>query len=457
MTASLYKALVAALIALGAVACGSDDPPAADVGDTSDTVSDASDATDVSEDVDLRTCNDTFEPVVLAHGFLASGDTWATQLQRFSSNDACEDWFYIFDWNTLDFGADNEALLDAYIDEVLAETGASQVSLVGHSAGGNLGYTYLRDESHAAKVARYVHVGASTRPQPPGPDGDIPMLNIFSPDDEIVSDSGAIDGAQNESLDGADHYAVATSAEAFVKMYPFLTGEAPTTSDIETEDEIILSGRVVSLGENQVPVGATVDVYLIDPVDGARRRNDPVESFEVGEDGQWGPVQATDIASYEFRVTGPTADDVAISYYRERQVRSNRWIYLRTMPARNSVAGAVVSALPFDEEGAVLAVFSSSEGMLADVDSLTVDGVEMLNEATASADANTIAMFFYDDGADEESSLASISDFERFPFLRGVDLYNAGDGRSTTFRFNEREISVIRRPGTEGAVIAVFD
>ena len=50
-------------------------------------------------------CSDGRRPVVMAHGFLASGDTWATQAQRFASNGYCPDSVFAFDYNTLDQGA----------------------------------------------------------------------------------------------------------------------------------------------------------------------------------------------------------------------------------------------------------------------------------------------------------------------------------------------------------------
>ncbi len=452
--------LAAALLMLGA--CGDDGPEGPpDTGGTDDVAVDVTqgDADDAATDADVRDCDDSHGPVVMAHGFLASGDTWASQVQRFASNGWCEDTFYIFDWNSLAVGADNGALLDAFIDDVLAETGAAQVTLVGHSAGGKLGYTYLRSEEHAAKVARYVHVASNSYARIAGPaDALVPTLNLYSPDDLIVTDSGPMEGATNVSLDGADHYAVATSAEAFEAMYRFIADEAPSTTDIEPDANVVLAGRVVTLGENQVPVGATVSVYLISEQDGSRRRDDPVQTFTVGADGYWGPIQALETAAYEFRVTGPDRDSIPISYYRERQRRSNGHIYLRTMPPPNSIAGTVVSQLPFDRPAAVLAVFSASRGLLAGTDTLTIGGTEALLETTANAETNMIALFAYDENDNMESELTSVGAFASFPFLSGLDLYLAGDGRSTRFTLNgTRSVSVIRRPGTEGASIAVFD
>ena len=95
------------------------------------------------------------------HGFLGSGDTWTNHAMRLSSNGYCDEHIVAFDWNTLDqaesAGADRVVELDARINQVLSLTGASQVDLVGHSAGGGLSYSYLEDADRAAKVAHYVH------------------------------------------------------------------------------------------------------------------------------------------------------------------------------------------------------------------------------------------------------------------------------------------------------------
>ena len=57
-------------------------------------------------------CNPNFRPIVALHGFLASGDTYAQQFQRFNTNGYCWDKLYVYDWNTTAFGADVSAHLD---------------------------------------------------------------------------------------------------------------------------------------------------------------------------------------------------------------------------------------------------------------------------------------------------------------------------------------------------------
>lgn len=403
-------------------------------------------------------CDDTPLPIVMVHGFLASGDTWAPQRQRFESNGWCGHRVQAFDWNTLDRNVDHVAALDAFIDEVLASSGAERVDLVGHSAGGGLGYDYLEDPARAARVAHYVHIGSFANDGPAGPVGaPVPTLNIWSPDDLVVEDSGDIEGATNVSIPGADHYAVATGPEAFEAIFRFVTdGAEPRTTAIEPEGRVELSGRVVSLGENRVPVGSTVEVWEVGAEDGRRLTEAPVARFEVGADGAWGPVRGTGAAYYELRVTGPEGS-VPVSYYREPQARSNSGVYLRTLPSPGSLAGVLVSVLPFDHDSTVLVVFSASRALQFERDSLRVDGEEVLVAETASPENTTIALFVFDSDRDSESDRTPVGLFSSFPFLAGWDLQLEGDGGSTEVRLGERVIHVSRRPGTEGATIAVFD
>ncbi len=73
-------------------------------------------------------CNDTLLPVVMMHGFLASGDTYARHFMRFTSNGYCGNRLFAYDWNTLG-GGGNVNDLDIFIDTVLARMGTSQVNL----------------------------------------------------------------------------------------------------------------------------------------------------------------------------------------------------------------------------------------------------------------------------------------------------------------------------------------
>jgi triacylglycerol esterase/lipase EstA (alpha/beta hydrolase family) len=113
-------------------------------------------------------CDSSQLPIVFVHGFMGSGDNWATQIQCFSSNGFCEDRLFVFDWNSIAGGQNTVGLLDSFINTVLIKTASDKINLVGHFAGGGICYAYLKDSLHAIKVAHYVHIGSMKMKAPAG-------------------------------------------------------------------------------------------------------------------------------------------------------------------------------------------------------------------------------------------------------------------------------------------------
>ncbi len=397
-------------------------------------------------------------PIIFLHGLLAAGDTYANQFMRFKANDYCDDRLYVTDRNTLAMGADLVTPLDAFIDQVLAATGASKVHLAGHSAGGGLGYSYLSDANRAAKVDRYIHIGSAPQAGPAGPNGEIPTLNIWSPQDEILEGSD-IPGAVNAQILGADHYEVATNAAAFEAMYKFLNDDkAPNTTKLEPEGEIALSGKVLTLGENVAQIGASVRVYSIDQSTGERVTNSPLATFTTDANGLWGPYSAVADTKYEFQVTTGNTDDRPVSYFREGFIRSDDLVYLRTIPSGLSLAANLLSELPEDDDQSVLIVFSANKAVIEGRDELTVNGINLATPAFASADQTTIAFFLYDDG-DGQTEEQVQGAFSNFLFLNGVDIFfPTTSPQSIPIEFNGRSLAVPNfKSDSEGIVIAVLN
>jgi pimeloyl-ACP methyl ester carboxylesterase len=405
------------------------------------------------------TCDDSQPPLVMAHGLLASGDTWAPHQKRFVANGHCADRYRAFDWNTLDMNADHVAALDAFIDALRAELSVDQVDLMGHSAGGGLGYGYLRDADRAAKVRRYVHVGARPEDRPAGPEGAaVETLNVWSPADLVVTGAD-IEGATNAEFENLDHYAVATDAAAFEAVYAFLYGEPPAVVDAPPQTPITLSGKAVVLGENTPEAGSTVEIWPVEPASGMRMGDAPAATLTVAEDGAFGPFTAQPDQPYEFYLQ-PNRDSPPVRYYREPFTRSDALVYLRTLPEPPGLAGILLQQVPFDDAHTVLVIFSASKAVLAGTDTLTVDGIPLATEALAAADDTTIAFFLYDLDTDQTSGDgAGVGLFAMFPFLSGTDLFIPADPQATSrIELNGRTLAVPRwSSGQEGAVIAVFD
>ncbi|MCA9525025.1 MAG: alpha/beta fold hydrolase, partial [Myxococcales bacterium] len=401
-------------------------------------------------------CDDSRPPLVMAHGLLAAGDTWAPHVKRFTANGLCADRYHAFDWASLDRSADHDAELLAFIDAVRAQHGVAQVDLMGHSAGGGLGYTFLADADRASRVRRYVHVGSVANDAPAGPPGvPVDMLNVWSEGDLIV-DGADIPGAQNAQVPGLDHYAVATAPAAFVEVYRFLYDEDPAVVDAPPALPIRVSGKGLILADNTPEAGGLVEIWPVG-ADGQRQVADPVATFTVAEDGRFGPFRAEPDQHYEFRLQPARDGAPPVRYYREPFTRSDPLFYLRTLPTAG-LAGALLRQVPFDDAHTVLVIFSASESVVAGEDSLTVDGEELAIPELAAAEATTIALFVYDLGTDGVPG-GAIAAFAALPFLSAIDRPIPADpAQSLTIRLNDRTLAVPRWPSaTEGAVIAVFD
>jgi pimeloyl-ACP methyl ester carboxylesterase len=405
-------------------------------------------------------CNASFLPVIFVHGFLASGDTYAGQVRRFSEQGYCPGYLRVFDWNTLGGGPKASlGKLNAFIDQVLAETRADKVNLVGHSAGGGLGYAYLADPEHASKVARYVHIGSGAQTGPAGAGGEVPTLNLYSAGDLVVKGKD-IPGAKNIRFSDMDHYQVATSPETFRAMFEFFNpGKAPSTVTSKKIKSVALSGRVLSLGENAPQIGARVQIYALNADNGSRKGNSPLAEFQVDSSGQWGPWRARAGKYYEFYVQTGKEGERPVHYYFEPFQKPNSLVYLRTFPGSGSPASLLLASLPRKEDQSVLAIFSASRAVINGRDSLSANGQILSSPGLCPAEKTVIAMFLYDNG-DGQTSLAPHPGFQVMrSFLTGADLFApAVPLASSQLRFNGRSMWVPNwSAAREGVSVAVFE
>lgn len=401
-------------------------------------------------------CDTTLAPIVMCHGFLASGDTYALQVKRFIQDNYCGGDLYVFDWNSLGGGSSVDAL-DEFINGVLERSGSSKVELVGHSAGGGMGYDYLSDASRAAKVAHYVHLASNPQSGPAGPNGIVPTLNIYSPYDAIVQGAD-IPGAQNLVLAQKDHYQVATSQETYEAMFNFFTATQTASSVIVPDGIRAVGGRALTLGENEPLVGATVNVYVVESNTGYRQSQIPEVSYITNEFGQWGCFNALPDTHYEFELIPAESGERTLHYYREPFATSDQLVYLRAFPPSVSLAGLLLASVPENDQQAVVVSFTSSQAVITGRDEMTVNSVDLSTPTFASVDNTTIAYFLYDDG-DNQTELTSAGLFGSFPFLSGVDVFFPTVQQETiTLTFNQRALHVPNwRSQTDGVTVVVFD
>ena len=397
-------------------------------------------------------------PIIFVHGFLASGDTYHLQIQRFASNGYSLDRLYTFDWNTL--GSTNtESLLNNFIDKVLEETGAEYVDLVGHSAGSGLVYNYCKKKSQADKIAHLVLLAGFAQSKPGGVNGEIPTLNVFSTADEVASNGGNIPKAINLKLTDKDHYEVATCTATFEALYKLFNNEKdPSTTTILPEDRIMIAGKALSFGENLYVKNTTVSIYEVSKEDGLRTSDTPIATFDIAKEGFWGPVQVEKNTYYEFLVAAEAAGSRPVHYYFEPFVRSSNAVYLRSFPAAGTLGATFLSSLPKNDRQAVTAFFGASKAAILGRDNLSVNDISLSTPQLTEAANTTIALFSYDANNNEMSDVGSVGLFTSFPFLKATDIfYSTSLPEKITYTFNDRIIHLRNwKSASEGVSVAVF-
>lgn len=400
-------------------------------------------------------CNSDHTPVIFVHGFLGSGDNWATQVMRFESNGYCSDRLFVFDWNSTGTRVKNDSLLNDLIDTVIRRTGAGKVNLVGHSAGGGLCYNYLKEGRNSRKVRRYIHIASAGIKKQAGPAGEIPTLVISSPDDKVIPRAGNADSAFRILIRGKDHLEVATCPEAFTAMYEFFEeGKKPVTASISPQiSSPVLSGKVLMLGENTPLQGQEVLVYSFDERTGKRKEKKPIAKLITDNEGRWPPFVAPAGSWLEFLIE--PANGRAVTYYLEPQVRNNFLVYLRTIPSSGLAAG-MMKNIPAKDNQSAIAVFSSGKAIISGRDSLAVNDIPLSTETLMPASGTTISVFLFDDG-DGKSSLKPVKSMGPGIFLNAIDMMiPASDKKSVGVYLNGRKISVPCKASDKTVMVIIF-
>ena len=431
------RCLLLVWLAMGAAACSESDGDSREQGQT--------------------TCDSTATPIVFVHGFLELGDAFANHSMRFASNGYCLDRIYAFDWNTLGNFREEERRLEAFVDQVLGDTGASQIDLAGHSMGTFLSSLYLSNPVNAAKVAHYANLAGMSAGEPPG---GVPTIALSSPDDYVVGVS-TIEGALNVELPGQDHLQIATSPESFFHLYTFFhDGREPKTLEIETSPEITLSGRLLTFAENQPAPGLELRIFPVDPATGSRLSQEPAAVFLSDANGHWGPFRGSAGQHYEYEIPGQGPTQPPTHNYREPLPRSCNLVYFRVFPPPGSLAAWILQGLPLRDDQALVATLTLNQAVVSGRDTLYVDGYEVSSPEVAPPEKTLIATFFFDlneNGITDATAPGGLFDF--LPFLQAFDLVvDAESPRPVPVVFNGRTMAVRNwRSATEGLSIAMFE
>ncbi|MEV0460473.1 alpha/beta fold hydrolase [Catellatospora methionotrophica] len=356
-------------------------------------------------------------PIVFLHGAAGSAAQFETQAKRFAGNGYPVEIIDGIDYD-YSFGAESSTAvlnrLEQRIDQLRAQTGATQVDLVAHSLGTFLSHTFLRTRSRAAKVAHYVNLDGATALSRPG---GVPTLAIWGEG----STTRRIWGATNVYQSGQSHTQTVTSTQSFTQMHRFFTGADPATTAVVPETgPITLSGRTVLFPSNAAAVGARVDVYAIDAATGRRQTAAPAARFTITADGTFGPFTAVAQARYEFAIVH-TGGHTQHHYFQPFQ-RTDRLLRLLT----NRPGEGISARVPVDPRHSAISLTRYKEwwgDQGADSDHLTIGGVDILNAVTAPRDKRAIGLFAHDQLVDQRTDLSTaLADFDEV-FISAADVY----------------------------------
>jgi pimeloyl-ACP methyl ester carboxylesterase len=355
--------------------------------------------------------NDAPPPIVFVHG---NGDTaalWLTTVWRFESNGWPRDRLHALDL-PLPLARDDDAVpqpgrsstseLARHLQKEVARVsrlhGGAKVVMVGNSRGGLAIRNYIANFGGAALVSHAilggtpnhgVWVNAALRPGSEfngagpfltalnSPAGATPGIEVtpgvnwltirsdkndkFAQPDGVWMgakgmptgvnhDGPALGGATNVILKDRDHREVSYHAEAFAETYRFVTGRAPTTTEIRAEVAVTLSGTVTGFGvggQTNLPVpGSGVEIFAVEPASGGRL-GPAIYQVTVGANGSWGPFATDSRTHLEFVITAPGH---AITHiYRTPFPRSSDLVHLRaerTLKPEGRPAAVVVLSRP---------------------------------------------------------------------------------------------------------------
>ena len=356
-------------------------------------------------------------PVIFVHGGSGSGAQFDTQSLRLMSNGYPADRIAVHEYDST-FGTNTMEEVWAGLDELIAglldETGADGVDLLGHSLGTTVSQGYLTSSpERAASVAHYVNIDGRTAAAPPG---SVDTLAVWGEGDQTRQ----IVGAQNYYAPDQSHVQVATSAETFAQIYRFFTGREPKTTDVVPQrGRIRLSGEANVFPQNQGADGFTLQIFEIDRR-GRREHRRPDATFAIGADGAWGPFKAHAGERYEFALT--RTDGSVHHLYFQPFLRSDHLVRLLT-----SRPGEGLDLLrePSDTSAGfgVIRYKEMWGDQGANNDTLEIDGVNVLNAATAPRTKRVNAMFVGDDNLDGVTDLsAPVQPWFSLPFISAVDL-----------------------------------
>ena len=177
-------------------------------------------------------------PVVLVHGTYGDMTVWNTMGPALVNAGFC---VYALNYGNqaTDSMSTSAATLKTFVDKVLASTGATKVSLVGHSQGGTMPRYYLKNLGGAAKVEDLVSISAANHGTTnTGVTAKVVGYPTCVACSQLLSGSSFLGSlnATDETPGSVSYTNIVTSYDKVVTPYTsgYLSG--PSTSNIRLQD-----------------------------------------------------------------------------------------------------------------------------------------------------------------------------------------------------------------------------
>jgi triacylglycerol lipase len=139
----------------------------------------------------------------------------------------------------------------------------------------------------------------------------------------------ALAGATNIVLPRLDHRELAFDPTAFQKMYKFITGKVPETTQVTAEPSPVLSGLITGFENGTFTNLPLAGVHLRIYPAGLVEASTPVYEMVTQGDGKWGPFQAVSTREYDFDLEFQGRH---VRLYKAPFLRSTKLLNLRFLP-----------------------------------------------------------------------------------------------------------------------------
>jgi pimeloyl-ACP methyl ester carboxylesterase len=414
---------------------------ATDDGTTTDDIatdSDSNPVDDGQQDAGEEPSVGQLLPVLFVHGTSGSASQFESQAQRFLANGYPKSYLAVFEYDTgpfaaafsdvaaitkLLYDADFHARINAKIDQLLTDSGAEKVNLIGHSLGTLVCNAFMKTDNNAQRIARYVNVDGTDGQGTGTPFANVETLALWGMGND---DTNALGETATDDHDPTQsHIEVCTSATSFAKIYQFFNDKAPATTEIPkaTGETVTIAGKANIFPENVGANGMTLNIYEVDPNTGFRVSASPIDDgWDISDNGDWGPLEVKKGAAYEFVLEHDTVADATHIFYREPFYADDYFVRLNTARPGEGLS----AKLTHSADHTVMTIARDRE-MWGDQgdgnDLLLVNGEQVLTEEAAAQSRRLSSLFLSDENGSKSSDFTTIASVNEESFISGIDFY----------------------------------